>query len=183
MSTRDHVATVLQEAVAGRCLQCRAYFVFLPNLVPSLKVSREGRRWRLDDKHGQLEPICRECVQATNERLQAKGFLPLPILPGAYLGYIKPRKSRPQPVLSDSQPEILADACKFIDAMAADPEFRKHMRELLTSDSFEGYEKFRAALPIDAETQAAIEWLTDYGVDVELMFKQMFAAASRAGVM
>jgi hypothetical protein len=56
----------------GPCLACGRVFTFNPHLVPSLP-------W-----NGTKEPICRTCMEASNQKRVAAGKEPHRIMPGAY---------------------------------------------------------------------------------------------------
>lgn len=62
---------------------CGKGILFDPELVPSLRISRQGGRWWADP-NGVREPICLECARATNAVLRHRGKPEMVVVPWAY---------------------------------------------------------------------------------------------------
>jgi hypothetical protein len=72
----------------SECLVCSEIFSYNPLRVPSFRVRwfDDGgeRHFIIDERGGQLEPVCAGCMAKVNEQRKARGWQPFPILPGAY---------------------------------------------------------------------------------------------------
>ena len=62
------------------CFGCGRLFIYNPDLVPSIRVNRQGQF----DPNGSKEPICQNCVDRVNPQRIANGVPPITVLPGAY---------------------------------------------------------------------------------------------------
>jgi hypothetical protein len=60
------------------CLGCGRIFMFDPDQVPSIRVSRVDGKWVNDQEHGHREPVCPACCQAANPERARLGY---PLLP------------------------------------------------------------------------------------------------------
>ena len=69
--------------VSGECLKCGQSFVFNPDLVPSVRVSRQEDKW-ISDPKGDLKVFCATCIARANEVLAAQGKELVVVEEGAY---------------------------------------------------------------------------------------------------
>lgn len=71
----------------GRCWSCRRVFTFDPDRVPSIPIDPATNL--PSDLGGDpaavvRQPICRDCVDLSNDRRNRDGLDPIVVLPGAY---------------------------------------------------------------------------------------------------
>ncbi len=146
----------------GVCLACGRGFLFRPQFVPSLRVSRSGGRWRLDE-NGQREPVCQRCVEAANAVLRDRGAPELVVVPGTYF--------QPDPQ------EVAEKMGRAAIRELAAPVTRTAMRIAVWLGFDRWREQLEAVVREHPKFKAYLDRMAVRGVDVKRVIEAMFDEA------